>query len=108
MSAIWTLQDVDVKFLIVFNENRRVYMRAFNVIDYNLLDRSAVLEIVNSLNEDYLYVTWSVDDSDNSVTATYDLPELDAKDAGRICYSAMDPMVDVVNAGMEKLKQYIK
>ncbi len=108
VSSVWTLQDVDVKFLIVFNENGRVFMRAFNIIDYDYMNRGAVLEIVNSLNSEYLFVNWCVDDSDNSVTATYDLPAIAAKDAGKIGYSAMDSMVDVVNEGISRLKQYMK
>lgn len=108
VSSMWTLQDVDVKFLIVFNENGRVYMRAFNIIDYEYENRAAVLEAVNALNSEYLFVNWCVDDSDNSVTATYDLPALEAKDAGKIGYSAMDSMVDVVNEGMSRLKPYMK
>ena len=49
-----------------------------------------------------------MDDSDNSVTAQYDLPSVDSQYAGTIGYLAMDAMVDVVNAGMDELKPYMK
>ena len=108
VTSVWTLKEVDVKFVILFKTDGRIYMRAFNVIDYNAANRGAVLEVLNKLNNDYLFVNWTVDDSDNSVTAQYDLPSMDAQDAGAIGYLAMDSMVDVVNAGMEELKPYMK
>ena len=108
VTSIWTLKDVDVKFVILFQQGGRVFLRAFNVIDYNASSRGQVLETLNTLNDGYLFVNWTVDDSDNSVTAKYDLPEIDPEDAGSIVYLAMDAMVDVVNTGMDKLKPFMK
>ena len=108
VTSIWTIKEVDVKFIIFLKDDGRIMIRAFNVIDYNKISRAKVLEALNGLNTDYLFVTWLVDDSDDSVTAKYDLPSVEARDAGRIGYPAMDAMVDVVNAAMDVLKPYMK
>lgn len=59
---------------LFFDENEEnCSIRVWNIIHFNDADFSKLLRTCNTLNNEYNYVCFSVDESDNTITATMDL-----------------------------------
>lgn len=70
---------------------RYLAARVWNVIDFDIDDRAAVLEICNKANYDYRFCCFYVDDTDNSVTMSVDAC-LPSSDSGSISADLLEVM----------------
>lgn len=98
----------DVTFRFYFGEDEDdVSMRVWNVIDFEEADRAQVLEACNQANYDYRFVTFYVDDSDNSVTMSYDA-YLPAADSGELCVGILQMAHSILKLVYPTLADYAR
>ena len=83
----------------------RVQLVVWDIIKYSDADFSKVLRAVNTLNDDYVYVKFYCDESDNTVTAQFDAYVTESE-AGEIVVNMVNSMVDIVDNGYEALSVY--
>ena len=98
--------SVDLRFYFDENEEN-ANVRAWNIIDYELVDWTNVVQVLDGLNGDYNYVRFYTDDYDNSVTAAIDLIFRE-NDVGAICLEAIYYMVTSVEEALPLLTPYGK
>ena len=89
-------------------ENTECGMRVWYVISFNDPDLAKVIRSVNQLNYDYKYVKWYVDESDNTVTASWDIILRENADVGAILSEATLHLVNCIDTGYEVLGIYDK
>lgn len=98
----------DVTFRFYFSEDQDdVSMRVWNVIDFEEADRVKVLEACNQANYDYRFVTFYVDDNDNSVTLSYDA-YLPARASGDICVSVLQTAHSILKLVYPTLAEFAR
>ena len=79
----------------------------WNIINYDDVDLAKVLRVCNSLNKDYKYIRFYVDESDNTVTAQYD-SIFRTNDIDEILWEATLYMVDILEEAYPTLAVYDK
>lgn len=87
-------------------ENTEVGIRVWDLISFKATDMSRVLRIINSLNYDYKYVRWYVDETDNTVTVAYDVIVRSNADVADVIVEATFHLVNCIDAGYELLEMY--
>ncbi len=80
-------------------------LRVWNIITFADADFAKVLRTVNSLNCQYKYVRFTVDESDNTVTASIDTIYR-THDIDQIIWEATLYVVDIIEAGYPALAVY--
>ena len=80
-------------------------LRVWNIITFADADFAKVLRTVNSLNCKYKYVRFTVDESDNTVTAAIDTI-FRIHDIDEIIWEATLYVVDIIEAGYPDLVVY--
>lgn len=97
-----------VSLTLYFNKNtERVQISSFKLISYNEKDFAKVLRVCNELNDNYLYVKFYCDESENAVTAEFDA-YIPVKSAGEIVVSMITRMVSIVDEAYPSLEVYAK
>lgn len=82
-------------------------LRVWNIITYNDIDLIKVLRVCNSLNCNYRYVCFSVDETDNTITAAIDIIHRQ-NDVGEIVWEATLHMINIIDDGYQLLSVYDK
>lgn len=71
-----TDSDIDVSYninLLFSDDNELVSIRVWNLIDFSASNLTKAYRICNGLNYDYRYTKFYVDETDNSITVSYDV-----------------------------------
>lgn len=77
-------------------EDKNVAVRSFNICKVEESKKPRIYQALSKLNEDFRWVKFSVDESDNTVTASIDaVIRMDV--AGEICYELVFRMVNIVD-----------
>ncbi len=98
----------DVTFRFYFSEDEDdVYIRVWNLIDYDANDRSDVLEAANTVNSKWRFVRFYLDDSDNSITASFD-SYLPKRSSGDITLEMLLTMHRIMENAYPYLEPYAK
>ena len=87
------------------NARGRVVVRSWNVIDYSISDYYYVSAALDEANGTYLFVKFYTDDTDNSVTAGYDMPVTGSQDAEQ-CYEILMRMINILDDVYPQLSKY--
>ena len=90
------------------SKNDRMSLRVFNLIDFEESDLNQVLRVCSQLNNRYLWVKFFVDESDFSVTASYDLPLQNASSDMETMWDAYDNLHSIVKLAYDDLVIYAK
>ncbi len=99
--------DFDFDLRIYFTEdNESVFMLVWDLISFPKEDYAAVVNVCNDLNAEYRFITFHVDKSDNTVTATYDLVVRPNDDVGTIVFEAIGWMEYILVEGYPYLSAY--
>ena len=93
--------------LFFFDDNEQCGMRVWNLIDFNASDLNEMYKVCNDLNTAYKFVSFTVDEDDNSITASEDLI-FSLSSADEVCIEGLARCVDVCSQAMETLKKYMK
>ena len=80
-------------------------LRVWDIITFTDADFAKVLRTVNSLNGQYKYVKFTVEESDNTVTASIDTI-FRTHDIDQILWEATLYVVDIIEAGYPSLSVY--
>lgn len=95
-------------FHVYFNSHEEnCYIRVWNIISYDDADFSKVLRACNTLNNQYKYVRFYADESDNTVTASLDLIFRD-NDVDQIVLEALLTAVSILEDAYPALEIYNK
>lgn len=89
-------------------DEEEVGLRVWNFIDFSNSDYNRVLRAVNDLNSRYKFITFCVDDTDNSVTAEMDLIVRNDSCAGDIVLEATLRMAQILEDAYDTLGEYAK
>lgn len=89
-------------------ENTECGMRVWYIISFNDADLAKVMRAVNQMNYDYKYGKWYVDESDNTVTVSWDIILRENADVGEILTEATLHLVKIIDTGYEALGIYDK
>ena len=89
-------------------DNTECGIRVWYILEYNDADFSKVVRSINTLNSKYKYCTWIADESDNTVTITWDIILRENDDVGAILTDATRKVVDCIDTGYEVLGIYAK
>jgi hypothetical protein len=81
-------------------------MLVWDLISFPKEDYAAVVNVCNDLNAEYRFITFHVDKSDNTVTATYDLVVRPNDDVGAIVFEAIGWMEYILVEGYPYLSAY--
>ncbi len=85
-----------------------VNMRCWDIITFDDDDYSDVLEAVNELNNDYKFVKFTLDTSDNTVSAEMDSFLRQGAESGEIAYDSLIAVEFLANVAYEELSVYDK
>ena len=88
------------------SDNEDAAIRIWNLIDYAPQNKAVVTSICNDLHETWRWVTFSADDSDNSVSAALDCALIDSPEMGTIVWESIVNFDDVVNTAYDSLYLY--
>ena len=98
-----------IDFDIYFDKDLdKVSMYVWKVIEYDERDFNDVLELVNDLNSDYIYVRFWVNTDFNVVTAEVNVPLRDCKEAGELAMDAFDALYYITDMTYPELEFYAK
>lgn len=89
------------------DNNENCGIRVWNIIHFNDADFSKLLRICNTLNNDYKYISFSVDESDNTITASMDLIYR-SHDIGDIVLEAVLRMASILQDTYPQLAAFDK
>ena len=102
-----TLGDAVVH--IFFNPDLdEVDMRCWDIITFADKDYNDVLEAVNDLNNEYKFVKFTLDTSDNTVSAEMDAFLRQGEESGEIAYDVLTAIEYLSNVAYEELQEYDK
>ena len=90
------------------SDNSGVNVRIWNLFDFNESRLGEVIYAVNSVNYAYRYTKWYVDESDYSVTVSWDFLLQEDEHAADIILDTIVMMANCVDLGYEKLEQFDK
>lgn len=91
-----------------FDQNEEnCYIYVWNLITFADADYLPVLQLCNQINDDYRFVTFTVDTSDNTVYVTSDLIYRD-NDVGEIFWEAVLHVVNIIHDAYPMLVPYNK
>lgn len=91
-----------------FDQNEEnCYIYVWNLLTFADADYLPVLLACNQINDDYRFVTFTVDDSDNTVYVTSDLIYR-GNDVDEIFWEAVLHMVNIINSAYPTLAPYSK
>ena len=97
-----------MSFLFFFSSDEEdVSARIWNVINFDAVNRAAVLEVCNQANYDYRFCTFFVDDSDNSVTMSADA-YLPSRNPGDLCVDLLETMHTILKRVYPSLAPYAR
>jgi len=82
-------------------------LRVWNLIAFSDADFAKVLRACNTLNNDYRFATFEVDESDNTVTVSMDII-FRSNDVADIMWEATQRLCDITERGYEVLSVYSK
>ena len=102
--------DVGIKYDLYcfFDQNEEnCFIYVWNLMTYDDADFLPVLMACNQLNEDYRYVTFTADTSDNTVTVTIDLIFRD-NDVDQIFWEGVLHVVNIIHSAYPTLAPYAK
>ncbi len=88
------------------SDNEDAAIRVWNLIDYAAKNKAAVVSICNDLHETWRWVTFSADESDNSVTASLDCALIDSPGMGQVVWEAVNNVDTVVKTAYDSLVLY--
>ncbi len=86
----------DVNYRFFFNKECNISsIRVWNIIDFDAASRAEVLDVCNKLNDDWKFVKFVLDDSDNSVTVSFDnvLPETETEEVTWVMFLRMHNII---------------
>lgn len=87
-------------------DNTDVAIRVWNLIDFSAQDKAEVEAICAQLNKEYRWLTFYIDESDNSVSASIDCLLFDGSGMGEIVFEAMDHVYLVVTTAYDYFYLY--
>ena len=100
--------DHDCRMNLYFNEDlEHCSIRVWNLIDFDEANLVDVYRACDELNSSYKYIRFYVDETDYSVTASYDII-FRSTGADEICREAIRKMVNVCDAAIPTLAAYEK
>lgn len=77
-------------------EDKNVAIRSFNICKVEEAKKAKIYQVMSKLNDDFRWVKFSIDENDNTVTASTDaVIRMDV--AGEICYELVFRMVNIVD-----------
>lgn len=77
-------------------EDKNVAIRSFNICKVEDAKKPKIYQVMSKLNDDFRWVKFSIDENDNTVTASTDaVIRMDV--AGEICYELVFRMVNIVD-----------
>lgn len=77
-------------------EDKNVAVRSFNICKVEESKKPKIYEVCSKLNDDFRWVKFSIDEKDNTVTASVDaVIRMDV--AGEICHELVFRMVNIVD-----------
>lgn len=87
----------EITVVIAFDDSmENCAMYIWNLITFKDQDFSKVLRTVNSINAEYRFASFYVDESDNTVTVQADAI-FRVYDVGEICHELLSRMINIVN-----------
>lgn len=102
--------EINFTYAVAFffnSDESHCSIRVWDIITFGDADFAKVLRTVNSLNEKYKYVKFSVDEDDNTVTASMDLI-YNTEAAGQVVTEAMLRSMQIIEDSYPSLAVYSK
>lgn len=89
-----------------YEDNDTFGMRIWNIIEYHKADFTHVLSACNDLNNEWRYVKFYCDESDNTVTAAIDGVLLNDANDGELAYQYLVKLGIITDDGYPTLSPY--
>ena len=94
-------------YLFFDDNNENCYVYVWRLIEFTDANYLRVLQTVNAINDDYRYVTFTVDEDTNSVFVTIDLIYRD-NDVDAIVWEGLMHVVNIIHNAYGALAPYAK
>ena len=97
ITSRWTIAGRTVELTIIIPPTEDIFnIYAWNLIDFDPSNRSAVLQACNEENFNWKFTCFYVDDNDNSVTVSANMPLSESQDTGTAGYDLFDRFLSIL------------
>lgn len=101
--------DNDKSYTVHFffdEDNEYLGIRIWDILTYSDADFSRLLRVINTLNDKYKYVNFTLDESDNTVSLSFDLILRPSNSVEEITLEALLRVVQILKDSLETLTVY--
>lgn len=101
----YSLDNTSITVRVFFEDEASCGIRVWYLITYDPSRLGEIVEACNNLNNQYRWVKFYADTSDNTVTASADV-EFGDNPAGNVVRTMLRRVVNITNLGYNELMQY--